>query len=418
MPSRNFCSSLAFCLELFSKRRALASWREWKSESRLLLSRFQNNDNSLQLSKIATTKIWLRPYTIMPKKYKKTHYQVRESSATKQRRHVSFDANEKLSTTSEMNSRVPLKKRMLKRVLSPLVLQNINEESQELASRQRKKPPTSLQAKPVSLAQENLNGTRNKSRQNSPMQLSENLPPTSLRHAQASATLHPGNLSSLSSGLRMCEPQVLCRDSSAATLIRPPVFRQNSSAFSVYSTVGPIPPELHLTTSREQQLMTGKFLHTPAPQPSLKRSYNPYDLLSTPVPFNVSAKEIPLAGKPLHDIISRSLLPRQFHPVSDTMGEARSEANRDLLRNPRKTEKPCKCRTSRCLRLYCNCFRYGLLCDERLCNCKDCHNNEAHNYPRGERNIAIKKIVGRRPDAFTNPIQRRNRMRCSCKKSG
>lgn len=354
----------------------------------------------------------------MPNKYKKTHYQVRETSPTKQRRQVNFEANEKLSTTSEMNSRVPLKKRLLKRVLSPLVLQNINEASQELASRQRKQPPTSLQAKPASLAQETLNGTRNKPRQNSPMQLSENLPPASFRHAQDSATLHPGNLSSVSSGPSMSKPPMLRRASSAVTLIRPPVFRQNSSAFSVYSTLGPIPPELHLTTSREQQLMTGKFLHTPAPQPSLKRSYNPYDLLSTPGAFNASAKEIPLAGKPLHDIFSRSLLPRQFHPVSDTMGEARSDTNRDLLRNPQKTEKPCKCRTSRCLRLYCNCFRYGLLCDERLCNCKDCHNNQAHNYPRGERNIAIKKIVGRRPDAFTNPIQRRNRMRCSCKKSG
>ena len=37
----------------------------------------------------------------------------------------------------------------------------------------------------------------------------------------------------------------------------------------------------------------------------------------------------------------------------------------------------CKCSKSKCLKMYCECFRAGFYCDER-CNCCECHNLEEY----------------------------------------
>ena len=89
----------------------------------------------------------------------------------------------------------------------------------------------------------------------------------------------------------------------------------------------------------------------------------------------------------------------------------------DLFNNVPLTDRPCKCSSSRCLKLYCECFRNGFFCDEKLCTCKNCHNNEEHNESRGAREIAIKRILCRRPDAFHVRVQKRAGNGCGCKKS-
>jgi Tesmin/TSO1-like CXC domain, cysteine-rich domain len=90
----------------------------------------------------------------------------------------------------------------------------------------------------------------------------------------------------------------------------------------------------------------------------------------------------------------------------------------DLFRNVPMSDRPCKCTNTHCLKLYCECFQSGLFCDPRLCRCKLCHNNEENNQPRGDRMIAIKKILARRPDAFGMKPKRRTGIGCACKKSG
>ena len=92
---------------------------------------------------------------------------------------------------------------------------------------------------------------------------------------------------------------------------------------------------------------------------------------------------------------------------------------RDLFNNVPLTDRPCKCSNSRCLKLYCECFHYGYFCDSRMCKCRGCLNNEEHNQPRGERIIAIKTVLARRPQAF-NEVRARKRTGkgCGCKKSG
>lgn len=89
----------------------------------------------------------------------------------------------------------------------------------------------------------------------------------------------------------------------------------------------------------------------------------------------------------------------------------------DLFAKAPSTSKPCKCANSKCLKLYCECFRGGFLCDSNLCRCKECRNDAENNTRRGLREYAILKIIAKRPDAFHNVIKRRTGNWCKCQKN-
>ena len=92
----------------------------------------------------------------------------------------------------------------------------------------------------------------------------------------------------------------------------------------------------------------------------------------------------------------------------------------DLFRDVPTTLRPCKCKKTNCLKLYCECFHDNKFCDPDICNCQDCMNIEAHNTirrPRGRRVIAMLSIVAKRPDAFDSGGRRFNPTGCRCKKS-
>ena len=55
----------------------------------------------------------------------------------------------------------------------------------------------------------------------------------------------------------------------------------------------------------------------------------------------------------------------------------------------------CNCKKSKCLKLYCDCFRFSKFCDG--CNCLDCANSGGR---EEERLAAIGVIIERNPDAF------------------
>lgn len=69
----------------------------------------------------------------------------------------------------------------------------------------------------------------------------------------------------------------------------------------------------------------------------------------------------------------------------------------------------CNCKKSKCLKMYCECFRAGKECKD--CGCVDCKNNS-----RGdeERKKAILSIQEREPTAFTDVSQYKG---CRCTKS-
>jgi hypothetical protein len=57
----------------------------------------------------------------------------------------------------------------------------------------------------------------------------------------------------------------------------------------------------------------------------------------------------------------------------------------------------CKCKKSRCLKMYCDCFAAQKNCVDGECRCEDCYNNEEH---AKERDEVISNLLIKRPSAF------------------
>ncbi|CAL8073349.1 unnamed protein product [Calicophoron daubneyi] len=89
-----------------------------------------------------------------------------------------------------------------------------------------------------------------------------------------------------------------------------------------------------------------------------------------------------------------------------------------MLSSLANSRKPCNCTKSHCLKLYCECFAQGQLCQN--CNCTNCMNNLAYEEERGR---AIKMTLERNPTAFHPKIgrgegERKHTKGCNCKRSG
>mmetsp|Transcript_10737 Transcript_10737/g.20183 ORF Transcript_10737/g.20183 Transcript_10737/m.20183 type:complete len:870 (+) Transcript_10737:45-2654(+) len=69
----------------------------------------------------------------------------------------------------------------------------------------------------------------------------------------------------------------------------------------------------------------------------------------------------------------------------------------------RKDELTCRCIKSKCLKLYCDCFRRNKLCDAN-CVCLDCHNTEEESGPEGKRTAMMIQILKRNPHAFDDKV--------------
>ena len=60
----------------------------------------------------------------------------------------------------------------------------------------------------------------------------------------------------------------------------------------------------------------------------------------------------------------------------------------------------CSCPKSKCVALYCECFKAGRRCDPTTCTCSDCKNTIDESGPNGARTLAIRSILARNPRAF------------------
>jgi hypothetical protein len=60
----------------------------------------------------------------------------------------------------------------------------------------------------------------------------------------------------------------------------------------------------------------------------------------------------------------------------------------------------CSCPKSRCIALYCDCFKAGRRCNPAQCSCLDCKNTIAESGVDGARTKAIRCILARNPRAF------------------
>ena len=63
----------------------------------------------------------------------------------------------------------------------------------------------------------------------------------------------------------------------------------------------------------------------------------------------------------------------------------------------------CNCKNSKCLKLYCNCFKAGQYCNEK-CLCLPCRNKPQNDM---EREAAIENIKTRNPLAFKPRIEKK-----------
>uniref|UniRef100_A0AC34F0D0 CRC domain-containing protein n=1 Tax=Panagrolaimus sp. ES5 TaxID=591445 RepID=A0AC34F0D0_9BILA len=99
------------------------------------------------------------------------------------------------------------------------------------------------------------------------------------------------------------------------------------------------------------------------------------------------------------------------------------KSNKNLSKkSPFSKNKPCSCKNSQCLKLYCKCFANGEFCVN--CKCQGCHNS----FGSAERSIAIKEALVKNPLAFKSKIgvgrkrgnddvERVHTNGCHCKKS-
>merc|ERR1712054_322506 len=93
-----------------------------------------------------------------------------------------------------------------------------------------------------------------------------------------------------------------------------------------------------------------------------------------------------------------------------------------FVEQPLGESRKCSCKKSRCLKLYCECFAAGVLCDPS-CKCKDCHNT-SDNVAARRKAVAYK--LARKPKAFQDKIVETTVVKdgavhtrgCNCKRSG
>jgi len=79
--------------------------------------------------------------------------------------------------------------------------------------------------------------------------------------------------------------------------------------------------------------------------------------------------------------------------------------------------RACKCPKNQCVKLYCECFHRGQVCDPSECNCKKCLNTAAESGPTGARTKRVKELLSRKGSNAFKVKPKKTGVGCMCKKS-
>jgi len=149
---------------------------------------------------------------------------------------------------------------------------------------------------------------------------------------------------------------------------------------------------------------------------------------STSSTKNRSARSLPLRKRPVKE--------EEEEPEMETVDTKEHKVVKKSSNRPKgpSTKKPsvkkptlvrhnyndnrstCKCAKSRCLKLYCDCFQSGRMCDPAECECKSCMNLEQYCGPSGTRTKAIGECLAKNPKAFEKR-QKSVEEGCGCKRN-
>jgi hypothetical protein len=199
----------------------------------------------------------------------------------------------------------------------------------------------------------------------------------------------------------------------------------------------PLLPAMQATTSPNQQLLTAPICCTPREvsipgSRSITRTENSAfsqwkldsrDSYVMTCPSSEASEDSQVAAAllPLQAPATYQQIPLEHLVLTPGMAKAmRSsvayQTERRILGTIEVTTKPCRCKNTHCLKLYCTCFQAGVLCSDELCLCSQCKNVASENHSTSSRAQAIREILDRRLDAFEERTKR-NGGRCSCKKN-
>ena len=162
------------------------------------------------------------------------------------------------------------------------------------------------------------------------------------------------------------------------------------------------PPPSGVGGARGGVTLRGSPVESPPMMPPPPPRYFPGAVYSAPSPYHGG---MPLPASTHHSPPAMALPhPHQPSPAAGKENNTCSPASAAVPPPPPSSSsadfKPCSCKKSKCLKLYCECFKAQRMCGVH-CKCADCHNS-----PRFAdiRNKAIADTIAKKPRAFDGAI--------------
>lgn len=103
--------------------------------------------------------------------------------------------------------------------------------------------------------------------------------------------------------------------------------------------------------------------------------------------------------------------------ASKPAGRSRPDVDASTVMTLDLSTRACNCPKNQCIKLYCECFHRGQICDPSQCNCTNCLNTANESGPTGARTKKVKDLLSRKgTDAF-KVKPKKTGVGCMCKKS-